>query len=193
MKKFFFLLLPIVLILCTCEKESDIVNIPDVAFLNALINEGIDANGDNLISYAEAEAVDSLVCGSYHIEGGTFTPAVVVPNYGDIKSLEGLKAFKNLQILDCSLNDITSLDVSNNFALTRLKCWENQLTSLDVSNCTELIELECFGNELKSLSLSNNSELESLVLGHEDSRYINAAGMDSQFTKLDIYTNSKLK
>jgi len=34
---------------------SQIVSIPDAAFLNALIEEGIDSNDDGLISHKEAE------------------------------------------------------------------------------------------------------------------------------------------
>ena len=43
-----------------------------------------------------------------------------------------------LAYLQCNLNDLTSLDVSNNTALTELQCRNNQLTSLDVSNNTAL-------------------------------------------------------
>ena len=42
-----------------------------------------------------------------------------------------------LETLICDLNPLTSLDVSNNTALTYLSCGSNnQLTSLDVSNNT---------------------------------------------------------
>ena len=40
-------------------------------------------------------------------------------------------------------NQLTSLDVSNNTALTYLDCGNNQLTSLDVSNNTALEYLYC--------------------------------------------------
>ncbi|RLD25961.1 MAG: hypothetical protein DRI70_06310 [Bacteroidetes bacterium] len=39
---------------------SQTVSIPDAYFLNALIEEGIDTNGDSLISTAEAEATTIL-------------------------------------------------------------------------------------------------------------------------------------
>ena len=42
------------------ECSGNIVNISDVAFLFALIDEGIDTNSDNLITYEEAESVTSL-------------------------------------------------------------------------------------------------------------------------------------
>ncbi len=41
-------------------ESNPFVTIPDTAFLYALIHEGVDTNGDSLISYAEAEAVTEL-------------------------------------------------------------------------------------------------------------------------------------
>ena len=43
-----------------CIKSDSIVSIPDTAFLNILIQERVDTNGDSLISYSEAELVLSL-------------------------------------------------------------------------------------------------------------------------------------
>ena len=39
---------------------SPSVSIPDTAFLYALIEEGVDINGDSQVSFAEAEAITSL-------------------------------------------------------------------------------------------------------------------------------------
>ena len=49
--------------------------------------------------------------------------------------------------------------MSNNTALTTLNCSSNQLTSLDVSNNLELETLYCGYNQITSLDLSNHSEL----------------------------------
>ncbi len=58
----YVLLLPLALIVLftQCEKEHNPVNIPDDAFLNALIEQGIDTNGDGFISINEAEAITIL-------------------------------------------------------------------------------------------------------------------------------------
>ncbi|UCH14125.1 MAG: hypothetical protein JSV22_13605, partial [Bacteroidales bacterium] len=93
------------------------VEIPDTAFLHALIEEGVDANEDSLISYAEAEAITNLNV-----------------NEKNISDITGIEAFVNLDTLYCDKNQLTSLDVSNNTALERLHCQLNQLTSLNVSN-----------------------------------------------------------
>ncbi len=64
--------------------------------------------------------------------------------------------------LDCSDNQLTSLDVSGCTSLTRLSCSNNQLTSLDVSGCTSLTKLDCYGNQLTSLDVSKNTALTKL-------------------------------
>jgi Leucine-rich repeat (LRR) protein len=153
----------------TTECYSDsIVFIPDTAFLYALIDEGVDTNGDSLISYSEAEAITSLY--------------VVNDNISD---MSGIEAFINLDSLDCSLNKLTTLDVSNNTAFTALWCGANQLTSLDVSGCTKLEHLICYalftgGNQLTSLDVSNNTALTELWC------------QDNQLTSLDVSNNKAL-
>ncbi|MDR0814967.1 MAG: hypothetical protein LBN37_04345 [Bacteroidales bacterium] len=57
-----------------------------------------------------------------------------------IWSLEGVAGSLNLNgcteltDLNCGVNQLTALDVSNNTALGYLECYGNQLTALDVSN-----------------------------------------------------------
>ena len=130
-----------------CLPDS-IVYIPDTAFLYALIEEGVDTNGDSLISYAEAEAITYL--NVYH---------------RSISDMAGIEAFINLDTLNCSSNQLTSLNVSNNIALTSLECVDNQLTSLDVSVCTALTELRCMRNQLNSLNVSGCTALRWLYIG----------------------------
>lgn len=143
MKTIFSFLLCILtaLLLTRCDKETDPneqVEIPDNTLLDALIEEGIDTNGDGLISYGEASEVTRL---SVHRRG--------------ISDMAGIEAFVNLETLHCYCNEIEELDVSNNIALSRLWCGGNQLTSLDVSNNVALESLEVSGNQLHSLDVSN--------------------------------------
>jgi hypothetical protein len=188
MKKIYYLILPFVLILSTCEKEGegpnddglndnglnpeDIVNIPDVEFWSALIAEGVDTDGDRKISKAEAEAVISL-----NVSGR------------DISDMTGIEAFVNLDTLRCNFVGITSLDVSGCTALTYLDCsgwnwWFNNsnyvLTTLDLSNNTALTFLDCGASGLTSLDVSHNKAL----------RYLNCG--DNQLTSLDISNNTAL-
>jgi Leucine-rich repeat (LRR) protein len=61
--------------------------------------------------------------------------------------------------LYCHSNQLTSLDVSQNTALTFLGFYNNQLTSLDVSQNTALTLLQCGGNQLSSLDVQYNTAL----------------------------------
>ena len=90
------------LLFTQCEKDepNPEVTIPDNNFFNALIELGIDTNGDGIISSAEAAVVTSLNV------------------YGEnISDMTGIEAFFNLDTLWCSSNQLTTLDVSNNSAL----------------------------------------------------------------------------
>ncbi len=150
---------------------SQIVSIPDTYFLDALIEAGVDTNGDGLISYAEAEAVYSLNIQSEGGWGGS---------QGEIHSLEGIEAFRNLDTLDCSFHQLTSLDVSNSAALTYLYCEGNQLTSLYLSDNIALSDLNCSGNQLTGLDISNNAAL----------TYLYCEG--NQITSLDLSNSGAL-
>ncbi len=92
-----------ILVTIVSVSYSQNVNIPDAEFLNALIDDGIDTNGDSLISYTEAEAKTCL-----YVSGK------------NISDMTGIEAFVNLDTLGCSWNQLTSLDVTNNIALLEL-------------------------------------------------------------------------
>ena len=161
-----------------CDPEH--VYIPDNAFLDALIDEGVDTDGNGMISYTEAEAITSLdVSGEWICNGGS------CGYIRQIASLEGVEAFINLDTLLCYNNKLTSLDVSNNTALEYLRCAGNQLTSLDVSNNTALEDLILCGfrgggNLLTYLDVSHNTALTGLLCNY------------NQLTSLDVSNNTAL-
>ena len=162
----------------SCEKEwtddSPIIQFKDPKFLESLITQGIlhvqtgefehtiDKNADGQISEKEASVVTDL-----HVCNG-------------IRNLDEIRYFTSLTSLDCSCNQLTSLDVSNNTALTELSCTENQLTSLDVSNHTALTSLHCSYNPLTSLDVSKNTALTELSCNN------------NQLTSLDLSNNTAL-
>ena len=107
-------------------------------------NTLINTNGDAEIQVSEATAF-----------GGT-----IECSSQNISDLTGIEAFTALTELSCQGNQLTSLDVTQNTALTWLGCDNNnQLTSLDVSNNTALTILSCSGNQLTSLDVSQNTAL----------------------------------
>ena len=80
-------------------------------------------------------------------------PTILNVSNRAIKSLRGIEFFLKLTHLECSVNQLTELNVSNNTALTSLGCYSNQLTELDVSSNTALISLECYSNQLTELDV----------------------------------------
>ncbi|WP_372474454.1 T9SS type A sorting domain-containing protein [Capnocytophaga sp. ARDL2] len=168
-------------------QEEVVVNIPDENMKQILVeNLEINTNEDDEIQISEAVA---------------YTGAIDLLNMG-IQDLTGIEAFVNITELDCSENQLTSLDVSANTELKKLYCYDNQLeslnlnqntllellscennqlTSLDVSANTELKKLYCYDNQLESLNLSQNTLLELLSCEN------------NQLTSLDLTYNPSLK
>ena len=91
------------------------------------------------------------------------TTSVSVSSRG-IASLQGIGYFTGASSLNCSYNQLTELDVSQNTALTTLRCNGNQLKTLDLSQNTALTELDCSDNQLSTLDLSQNTALASAYL-----------------------------
>ena len=79
-----------------------------------------------------------------------------------ISSLTGIQYFPKLTILYCSSNNLSSLNLNANTALTRFYCDRNSLSSLNLSANTRLTELKCNDNKLTSLTVGNPSGLTSL-------------------------------
>lgn len=138
---------------------AQIVNIPDPVFKQRLIDEGIDLNFDGEIQVTEAEAVNGFL----DVNG----------QFSDIFDLTGIEAFVNLKVLHVYLNQLTTLDLSNNTALEILWCFDNQLSILDLNNNTALEVLLCGYNNLTSLNFTNCSNLKILLCGENDLSNLN--------------------
>ena len=171
MKKIFLFLL-----LFTGMVKAQIVTIPDANFKAKLLAATtipingiyiakdlsgnpikIDANNDGEIQNSEALAV----------------------SYSDVSSskisdLTGISSFTNLTSLNCSSNQLTSLDVTSLVNLTYLNCYYNQITSLDVMSLVNLTRLDCSVNKLTSLDVLPLVNLTSFNCGY------------NQLTSLDV-------
>ena len=86
----------------------------------------------------------------------------------------------NIISLDCSDNQLTSLDVSKNTALKELHCSYNQLINLDLRKNIKLESLYCDDNQLTSLDVSKNTALKELHCSY------------NQLINLDLRKNSFL-
>ena len=144
--------------------------IPDANFEQALIDLLIDTDG-TVNGEVETADISGIVDLDIH--------------WKQISDLTGIEGFSNLEILRCSSNQLTSLDLSQNDSLREVNCRGNDLTSIDVSKCKKLKSLNCEYNELQYLDVSENSELEVLVCG--------IGNKIGYYGKLDVSKNLNLK
>ncbi|MEY3451596.1 MAG: hypothetical protein RL711_1422 [Bacteroidota bacterium] len=147
------------------DKSCAFVNIPDDNFRAALLNNfDINTTDDGKISYAEAEALVGTI--DVHDQ--------------NISSLVGLEAFKNITEFYCYYNNISTLDVSNNTALSIIGCNYNALTSVVFGANDNLEVFNAAHNQLTTIDVSMNSALDSLYLE------------DNLLTSLDVSSNGSL-
>ncbi len=127
--------------------KAQIVNIPDPNFKAYLVNNPeINTNWDDEIQLSEAES---------------FSGMIDCPDL-EITDLTGIEAFVNIPNLNCALNEISALDLSQNIALEYLDCSFNEISALDLSKNTALKVLYCGINKLSALDLSKNTALKLL-------------------------------
>lgn len=157
MKRFYLLALAAALAFAGCGKDKDekippptedenFASLFDPAFLQILEDRGYITDAENITPQDVAAITELDVSGSSD-------------SYGSLTSLQGIEYFESLETLNCSFNELTVLDVSQNTKLTHLNCYFNMLTELDVSGCTVLAYLNCSCNELTELDTSSNTKL----------------------------------
>ena len=160
----------------------DNTNFPDANFRTVV--KKFDTNQDSSLSDTEIAAVKKINCS----------------NKG-ITNLKGIEYFTSLNILRCTDNQLTALDVSENTALTKLNCCFNKLTSLDVSKNTALAILECNANRLTALDVSKNTALTELNCSVNKLTSLDVSKNtaltelycnDNQLTSLDVSKNTAL-
>jgi PKD repeat protein len=149
MKKLLFIS-TLVLLTFTTKLSAQFVNIPDLNFKSFLLsNSSINTTFDAEITYVEASAYNgSIFAGTQ-----------------GISDLTGIEAFTNLTVLDVSQNALSTIDLSQNIALTSFNCSFNSLTCLDLSNNPNLTSVDCSMNNLTKLNLKsgNNIALTSMT------------------------------
>ena len=106
--------------------------------------------------------------------------AVLDVNNRNIRDLSGVEYFTGAIWIRVANNRLTTLDLSQNTALTALFCNNNSLEALDVKANTALTDLNCYANQLSALDLSENTELRTLHC------------WDNKLTEVDVSNNAKL-
>ncbi|MBB4806455.1 Leucine-rich repeat (LRR) protein [Chryseobacterium defluvii] len=189
----------------------------------------IDANNDGEIQQSEADNISWLFAGddynhNYHIQSITgiksfnnvtdlriqaaqLSSSLDLSNMSSLTSLTmhspatsaNLSGLVNLQLLDCSSNNFTTLDLSGlnnleilyayfgnlssinfpNSNLKQLKINHNNLTALDVSQYTQLTYLDCSENQISTLNLTGLNQLETLDVKKNLLTSLNLSGCNS--------------
>jgi len=128
----------------TNTSNAQVVNIPDGHLKAALLaNHSVNTNGDLEIQTAEAMAFSGLL--NVSAQG--------------IYNMTGIEYFTRMTALDCSDNNISTLNLSSNPDLKRLYCTDNKIQTIDIDKCGQLLVLECKNNMLTNLNMSSNNQL----------------------------------
>jgi len=163
--------------------NAQIINIPDAAFKNALVNtlcvnsdtdlggdDDVDTNNDGEIQVSEALAVTYFTLADR-----------------ELTSVEGIEHFTNVENLRLQLNQLSHIDVSAlpvlkwleisqnpiqtlvlTPSITNLECFACGLTSLDLSGLPNLQDLECSMNQLTALDLSASTSSQLSVFCYQN-------------------------
>jgi hypothetical protein len=162
------------------------VNIPDANFKAYLVaNTAINSNSDSEIQVTEAN---------------TFTGDIYGNNLG-ITDLTGIEAFTLLNGLYLRDNNLGSIDISANTALTYIDCQNTNISALDISNNTALTGVTCAINNLSTLDVSNNTALTAINCGNNNLTSLDVSNNvllsnfscdNNNLTSLDVSNNSNL-
>ena len=99
---------------------------------------------DNFEAYLEANGLGDNIADNNFVLTANISVLTNLPISGNsISDLTGIEDFIALTNLDCSNNDLTTLDLSTNVNLTSLNCSNNILPTIDISNNTALVNLNC--------------------------------------------------
>ena len=166
------------------------------------------SDSDNVITFTTAKAVGETVRLSMQYSGDkpTLTGLTGTPkNNGEgvtyTLTSQTVTIRGDVTFLDCSCNQLTALDVSQNTALTRLDCYTNPLKALDVSQNIALTYLYGSNNQLTTLDVSKNTALTELYCSHNQLTALDVSqntaltGLDcntNQLTTLDVSKNTAL-
>ena len=118
-------------------------------------------------SFPDSKFRDFLLAQPYGTDG-VITDAEIadiknlsVPNM-EIVKLQGIEYFTALTELQCSSNELETLDLSNNESLTALTCANNKLKTLTLPTGPTLKYVDCSYNRLVLLDLSNHASIKNL-------------------------------
>lgn len=122
-------------------------------------------NGDNIQELTKDASLTELsyntAFGDTIVIFGDYTEFHCNANNADVSAIDASNNTQ-LQYIDCSNNQLTSLIIGNNDRLNTLMCHDNKLASLDISNCIDLEQCSTERNQLTNLNVKNCIKLSSL-------------------------------
>ena len=137
----------------------------------------------------------------------------VLGDRAPITSLKGIRYLKYVRDLNCSGQELTTLNLVQNSRVEKLDCRGNQLTdlsfrtgsslkylycsvnkftALDLSKCSELTELSCSWNQLTALDLSANTKLQKIDASSNKLTALDTRNLP-ELTYLNLWGNHDLK
>lgn len=146
---------------------SQTVTIPDIQFLNFLISQGVDVNGDGVIQTSEAELIDKLTSDGDIITDYTGINAfanldsLTITNNWNLENLQ-LSSLSNLVYFNCRANILDVLNLDNLSALEYLNCESNRLNNIDLSGLPRLDYLDCSHNAIIELDFGTTPLVKSI-------------------------------
>lgn len=137
---------------------SSVARIYDLAGIEDFINlTYLDCSNNllNSLNLTQNSALTYLSCGGI--------PSGFIGGYGSLESLT-LPQYNTLSHLDCRINTLNNLDLSQNSALTYVNCGFNSsiiggFNNLDVSQNPNLTYLNCEFSSIEELDVSQNFNL----------------------------------
>ena len=141
MKIFFAILFLIV----SFVSNAQFTTIIDTNFEHSLINLGYDNILDSIVFTGSIDTITHLDVSNQNIS-----------------NLSGIENFSNLKYLNCSNNNLDSLNINQNNQIKKLDCSTNNLNTLNINNLSNLDVLDCSFNNITSINLLQNIELDSL-------------------------------
>ena len=124
------------------ENEGERTFVPDDKFEKALIDHGYDDKMDDYVLTENINQVEELDLSNLGIE-----------------DLLGIEGFQGIKSLDCSNNDLYSLDLRGNTHLGLLIANSNKIETINLSQNRDLFAIYLTGNNLSEIDLSKTESL----------------------------------
>jgi len=176
----------ILFLVCSSYCFSQNTYVPDDNFEQALIDLGVDSGPlDDFVPTAMINTLTYLNISELNIS-----------------DLTGIEDFAALDHLDVYINDLQTLDVSNNQQLRLLRCYQNDLTNLTLGSNATLEQVWTYDNFLTTIDVSGLPNLDRLSIINNDLLALDVTNnlllrllwcYDNDIPVLDVSNNSLLE